>query len=221
MQKPKIVLFDIDYTVFNTNAFRNNLYDRLSKKLGYSDLVHFIDIAKKVGQETKDQIGYFKPQIFLKNLKEKSKKDVPMSELEDIFFDETLYIESLYEDARSVFQELVLKRNIQINIFSTGDKEFQMRKISILKEMLDEDKLHIFVDKLQRLKDVLMQYKDYHIYMIDDLPTVLKEAKHFNANITTIWINRDKKIQEKNFVKDFKVDHVIKNLEEIIPIVIK
>jgi hypothetical protein len=217
----KIVLFDIDYTVFNTNVFRSNLYPLLAEKFGFSDLSLFIELAKEVGKETKEKIGYFNPETFLKLLKEKSKKDVPISELEDIFFDETLYIESLYEDARSVFQELVMKRDIQINIFSTGDKKFQMRKIAILKDMLHDDNLHIFVDKLKRLKDVLQQYEEYHIYMVDDLPTVLKEAKSFDKNITTIWMNRDKKLNEQDFVTNFKADYVVKNLEEIIPLVIK
>lgn len=217
----KIVLFDIDYTVFDTHAFRANLYALLVEKLKYRQKDTFFDLAKKIEKETREKEGYFKPLTFLNLLKEYTKTKLSFKELEDIFFDESLYVESLYEDARSVFQELVMKRNIQINIFSTGEKKFQMQKISSLRDMLMVDNLHIFVDKLKKLKDVLKEYEEYHIYMVDDYPTVLKEAKKFNKNITTIWINRDTKLEDKGFIKSFKVDHVIKSLEDLIPLVTK
>lgn len=219
LENKKIVLFDIDYTVFNTHAFRANLYEFLAKKLGYKNEEDFFILAKQIEGETRKKEGYFKPLTFLNILKQKATTELSLQELEDIFFDESLYIKSLYEDARSVFQELVMKRGIQINIFSTGEKKFQMKKITALKEMLLIDNLHIFVDKLKKLKEVLNQYNDYHIYMVDDFPTVLDEAKKFNKNITTIWVNRNKKPGDKELIETFKIDHTVSNLEEIIPFI--
>ena len=216
----KIVLFDIDYTVFDTRTFRVNLYELLSEKLGYKNKSNFVDLAKKVEADTRKQEGYFKPSTFLELLKNETKTKISSNELEDIFYDESLYIKSLYEGAKSVFQELVIKKNIQINIFSTGEKKFQMQKITALTDMLMIDNLHIYVDKLKKLKEVLQQYEDYHIYMVDDFPIVLKEAKQFNKNITTIWVNRGIRIEDEELIKSFKVDYIIKKLEEIIPLVV-
>lgn len=224
-EKKKVVIFDIDFTVFNTAAFRKNLYQLLAIKLGYNNMLQFNQLARQTEQETKEQVGYFKPRIFLSFLQKKTKKKVKMQELEEIFFNESLYIESLYEDSRDVFQELVIKKNIDIIIFSTGEKEFQMQKINSLHEMLKEDQIHIFVDKLVRLKEILIKYNDSTIYLVDDLPTVLSQAKKLNPDIITIWINHDRRIHERDFFdereprKGFKTDKIISELKEIIPIV--
>lgn len=219
--KKKVVIFDIDYTIFNTHAFRKNLYEFLAQKLGYTDIGPFVQVAKHIEKKTRDTVGYFKPLVFLKLIKAELKTDLSITELEGLFFDESLYIESLYEDARSVFQELVMKRDIPIIIFSMGEKKFQMYKLKALKEMLEVDHIHIFADKFKRLKDVLREYKNYHIFMVDDLPTVLKQAKMFNKDIVTIWVNRDKQVSEKDFVQGFKADYVIDNLVKIITIAAK
>jgi FMN phosphatase YigB (HAD superfamily) len=220
-KKPPVVIFDIDYTVFNTVTFRRNLYLSLAKKLGYSDVEQFFLIAKETEQATKKEAGYFKPGLFIQLLKKYSQTAASIRELENIFFDETLYINSLYTDARSVFQEIVVKREIPVIIFSTGEKEFQLQKITALKEMIHEDRIHIFADKLLQLEEVLTKYAENHIYIVDDLPTILKEAKQFNNEITTIWINRDKSVSEKDFVDNFGADNVIENLGEIVTIVNK
>src|SRR5574342_504915 len=104
MQKTKkIVLFDIDYTVFDTRTFRANLYELLADKLGSKNKKAFFDLAKRAEADTRQKEGYFKPSTFLNLLKQKTETKLSFSQLEDIFFDESLYVESLYEDARSVF----------------------------------------------------------------------------------------------------------------------
>ncbi len=223
--KEPVVIFDIDFTIFNTATFRRNLYELLANQLGFSDIRQFTKLAHHVEEEAKEQVGYFKPHVFLTILQKKAKKEVTLAELEKTFFDESLYIESLYEDARDVFQELVMRRNIDIIIFSTGEKEFQMHKIKVLKNMLQEDRIHIFSDKLLRLKDVLLKYHDKHIFLVDDLPTILYEAKKLYPGITTVWVDNDKKIIEKDFfdkqetVEGFHADKLIHSLGELIPII--
>lgn len=225
MKKKTVVIFDIDFTVFNTAAFRRTLYKLLAQEMGYSDFQEFYTLAQKTEQKTKEQAGYFKPQIFLSLLQKKAKTKVTLIDLRKLFFNESLYIESLYEDAREVFQELVMRRDIAVIIFSTGEKEFQMRKVGELQRMLKEDQIHIFADKLLRLKDILLQYQDNHIYLVDDLPTVLYEAKKIDPTILTIWINHDKQVHEKDFldpyeeVDGFKADATVANLNEIIPLI--
>lgn len=219
--KPPAVIFDIDYTVFNTKTFRQNLFSLLAETVHYSGTTPFFTFAREIEQEVKKQEGYFDPVAFLTLLKQRTGTKQSVAELTDIFFDESLYVESLYENARDVFQELVMKRDIPILIFSKGAKKFQLLKLAALKEMIKQDNIHIFVDKLKQLKEFLITYDAYQLYLVDDLPTVLKEAKAFNAEIVTIWINRDPSLKESDFVSDFRADYVIENLQEISTIVTK
>jgi hypothetical protein len=213
-----VVILDIDYTVFTSPTFRRNFYTQLTEKLGYAKESEFLSLARKAEQQTKEEEGYFNPTVFLKHLKQISHTDVPATELEQILFDESLYIESVYEEARSLFQKLVIEQDIPVNIFSTGEKKFHKQKMDAFKEMLQEDQTHIEIVGMKRLRDVLQNYDGYHVYLVDDLPTILKEAKGLRSDITTIWVNKDKKT-EKDFVKNFQSDYIIENLVEIATIV--
>jgi len=121
--------------------------------------------------------------------------------------DESEYTELLYLTEKKIFQELTIKRNIQINIFSTR------------KELFSNGKTFNDTTAIKRLKDYLEDYKDYHIYLVDDHPELLKEAKTFNKYITTILLQT--KIANRIIAKnDFEADKVVHKLEEILPIIL-
>jgi FMN phosphatase YigB (HAD superfamily) len=224
-KKKPVVIFDVDFTVFDTAAFRKNLYHNLAELLDYADITQFNKLAKETEQETKEIEGYFRPRVFLALLQRKAKKGVSLEALANVFFDEQLYIESLYEGAREVFQELVMKRDIAVVIFSKGEKEFHMHKISPLRDMLKEDHIHIFADKIVKLQEVLAKYEAYHIYLVDDFLSVLSEAKKYAKDLTTIWVNRDKKIQGNDIFAtyDEKIsytpDKIITDLKALLPFI--
>jgi hypothetical protein len=120
--------------------------------------------------------------------------------------DESEYIELLYLTEKKVFQELVIKRNIPVNIFSS-------RKELIIKS-------HSYdTAAIKRLKDYLEDYKDYQIYLVDDQPKLLKEAKKMNKDIVTILF-QTKIVNGKNAKDNIGVDKVINKLKEILPIIV-
>ncbi|SRR6266568_1655139 len=121
--------------------------------------------------------------------------------------DESEYIELLYLAEKKVFQELVLKRDIPINIFSTR------------KDLLINDNTLSDTETTKRLKDYLEDYKDYQIYFVSDQPNTLKDAKNFNYDITTVWLQM-KEVNGNTTKYDSGADNIVHKLEEIIPIII-
>lgn len=219
MQKfKKIVLFDIDYTLFDTDSFRLILYEQLADKLGFSDIQEFYKLTIQAEEETKRQLGYYRRDIFLEILKRHAKHKVPFEELQELYQNQSLYTNTLYQDAREVLQKLTAD-NIHINILSTGYKEFQMMKIASLNEFLPVDSLHIFENKLPHLSDVLSHYQGYNIYIVDDFIDILKEAKSIHPAVTTILITRQKKFEDNFGSRDFIPDYQVKSLTEILPII--
>lgn len=220
MKQNKVVLLDIDHTIFDTDILRTNIYTSLAKKLGYNDLESLYALVKETEQETKKEIGYFKTQVFLERFHRKLETSLPLVAIEEIFFDDSFYHTALYSDAVSVLQELTKKNDIEIIIFSTGEKDFQMRKIASLKHLLKEDQIRVFIDKITKLEETLQEYHSHACYIVDDLPRVLKAAKQFDKRVTTIWVNREKKFEDTELIQEFIADYEIKELNEIIPIVV-
>jgi hypothetical protein len=121
--------------------------------------------------------------------------------------DDTGYIELLYLTEKKVFQELVLKRDIPINIFST-------RKELLIKAHALND-----TEATKRLKDYLEDYKNYQIYFVGDQCTQLTEAKKFNENIVTIWL-QTKEVNGNANRYNSRIDNIVHQLEEIISIIL-
>ena len=115
-----------------------------------------------------------------------------------------------------------MRSNVDIGIFSTGDKEFQLQKIATLKDLFPENHTHIFVDKREGLADVFSQYKGTHLYLVDDFPAILYEAKKMDKTISTVWIKRDDQgspqvlLEDFPQIADFIPDYTIKQLDEIL-----
>ena len=214
--KQPVVILDIDYTIFDTDSFRTAVYKRLATKLRFIDFAPFLDLTKQIETKTKLQVGYFDPKVFLQLLRKETETELSQQDLEDIFFDENLYRASLYEEVADLFQKFV-DQNIQLVIFSTGEEKFQTMKLTGIKELLHEEHIHIFVDKLLDLKDVLQKYQDKQVYLVDDLSNVLQEAKSADPSVKTILIDRNNRFLEQ----DFRPDFVIENLTKIVTIVTK
>jgi len=121
--------------------------------------------------------------------------------------DESEYIELLYLTEKRIFQELTIKRNIPINIFSAR------------KELLVGNYSFNDTAATKQLRDYLEDYKNYQIYFIGDQLTQLIEAKIFNNDITTILLQM-KDVKEKASKSKRGIDKIIHKLKEIIPIIL-
>ncbi|HUD04911.1 MAG TPA: hypothetical protein VMR59_02920 [Patescibacteria group bacterium] len=126
---------------------------------------------------------------------------------------------SLYDEVKSV---LVKSSKIaELGIFSKGESEFQkakLQKTGIVK-FFQTKNIHIFENKNQNLKEVIKQYGNCKIYLIDDKLEILYNAKQFDPSIFTIWIKRGPFAQDETFLNNFSPDATITNLKEAISIV--
>ncbi len=218
MIKPKkIVLFDIDHTIFNTIKYRKNLYKNLAKMAG-SDVEEFSKTAEKEYAKLRKITYYLDPDIFLKTIVAHSEKPIDLKKIQAVFWDKLLYEECIYPDVKEAFDYLN-KDNIMIGIFSTGDPAHQSIKIESLKEYLSENHIHISKDKLKVIKDTFGAYENHQIYLVDDYPQILENAKLHYKNIFTIFIKRKESYPGLVIPANFKPDAIIANIGQITDII--
>ena len=215
----KLVLFDIDHTIFNAALYRDNLYKNLATALKY-DLNHFYEVGEKAYKKIRKTKHYLSPNQLLETILPPHKTSADLEKSRQIFWEEKLYESSVYPDVKQTFKYLADK-GIQIGIFSTGDLAQQTMKIQSLKEYLDENHIHIAPDKFKIIKGTLDVYKNYHIYLIDDYPQILEGAKAHNKNVFTILIKRKESASARGLIipDNFRPDATITNLNQLTDII--
>jgi len=200
--KTKIILLDIDGTLFNPLSFIEDFYQTVSQVFNLSD--QDIDEIKKIYEQTKEEYDYFYPPYFESEITKKIPK-IQGDKLHGILWDVDLFEKNVYKDA-SVVNDL--SKTAIIGIFSKGDSKFQKQKIKFIKKLADEN-IHIFKDKTKNLKPVSENYKEFEVYLIDNEIEVLKVAKNIRSNLFAILIDRAGLEEvEKSIIK-------IKGLEEL------
>ncbi len=218
MTKQKIILFDIDYTLFDTDKFREIGYKKLAGKLKFKLDEDFIKMVKKAEEISRREIGFYDPRVFIKNVIYLSKSSKNLNDLEVEFLGKDNFEKSIYPDAWSFLNDLSENKNILIGVLSTGENKFQRKKIEALREIFAEEHIHIFTDKLIEVENVLSRYSNHDLFIIDDMISILELAKKIRKDVVTVYINRPKKWENKDSGK-FKPDYEITNLHEIINII--
>ncbi len=221
-QEPKsIVLFDIDYTLFDQDSYRDRFFPLLGKEIGITDKDKFLSLKKATDEKTRKIAGFFDPYVFLGELIKHAQKPTTLKRLENIFFNNDIYKTSLYEDTLSVLNQMTKKKYV-VGILSTGHTKHQKKKIEQLKEYFRRTNIHIFPNKIAFLKEVLEKYKTHkEIYLVDDTLEVLNAAKAINGNLNTIWIKKTKKYEAPFSIPNFNPDYTFTNLSAILSILRK
>ena len=219
MNKPKkLVLFDIDHTIFDTESYIEKLYIKLSLELGFSDREEFRKVADALYDNIRKRTKFLPPDFFLNQLLKSTRTPTTIKKLNKLFWNKEIFEASIYEDVHSTIKYLV-SNNYIIGIFSTGDYDHQKIKVESLKEHLTDDHIYISEDKFKIIKKTLPTYENYKTYILDDLPEILHEAKIHNQKIFTILIKRQNNKREIFTPDNFKPDAVISNLDEFIDII--
>lgn len=201
--KGKIILFDIDGTLFNGSSFLNNFYSKISAEFNLDNK----ELAKiqSLYEENKKKNDYFLPEAFLDKIVH-SFPSIDFSSLHEIFWNIDLFEENMYKDT-SVIRDL--SRVATIGIFSKGDSDFQKQKLTLFGELLDGENIHIYPNKINKINEVLEKYKDFQIYLIDNQNDVLIKAKEIFPEVYAILIDRN------NSSRVDKVIVKIKSLNEL------
>lgn len=201
--KKTIVLFDIDYTLFNTVTFVNNVYKKNSNAI---DKETFYKILEEIRINLKQAL---------------SEEDTVKSSIVNTLWDQAGFAKNFYEETVGVLKEI--SKIATVGIFSKGDRRFQKEKIKSISHFFSEDHIHITLDKYKKLPEIIKKYEGNKLIVVDDVLRVLYAAKKLNKDIFTVWIRREAYYEpfllNQEPIKDFTPDATIINLRELIPFI--
>lgn len=211
--KTKIILFDIDYTLFDTTFYRDEVSKILKSKLpNFSD-----ENLRKTVEDTYYEIrqhGNFSPKLFAEIFTHDKGHTLSTDEVEAIWWDKKILQGALFPEVVEVLEKLNTVPGIKLGIFSTGSHKLQMEKITPLLSFFNKEDIHIFDVKDTHVGEVFDIYKNDDIVIIDDVLWVLEIAKQQNTSSTTIWMKRGLHA-EKTSIATFTPDKTITTLQEL------
>ena len=217
--KKRVILFDIDFTLFNAKIYRASFTKDIQELIHYTG-TNFPVIAEEVYQDLRRELAYFDPQLFSDKLSKRLGIAIDSEKVEQIVLSEELMEESLYEDTMEVLEFFSKQENLTLGIFSAGLERAQLSKIKRLKTFLQQDHIHIFeFKKHHAIPQLLQKYTDMEVFMIDDMMHVLYTAKETRPDVHTVWIRRPERSAQDSHIDNFQPDSIIRSLRELIPIV--
>ena len=204
--KQTIVFFDIDGVIFDAQKFSTAFYEKFLQKnnLGEEETEKLQDLYGQV----KNEKGFFDPQIFLAKIA--SQYSIVKKDLEKLWWDEESFQKCLLIDENLLEK---IREKATVGIFSKGEINFQKKKIEKFNSLINPQDIYIFEDKIVKISEVLAKYQNYKIFVVDDNQKVLEGFKQMDSLVFTVLVQK-----EKSENKDVKIDAVIANLSEIIPL---
>lgn len=212
LKPSKVVLFDIDYTLFDSDTFRKKVYQAISEVIGEDNA----DRLHSLYAGIVDEYGYFNPQVFFKRVaKNLSNKD--KAKLRKTIWRKENFEGNFFRETITVLSRLI--PITRVGIFSKGDSTWQRAKLSAIAHLFDEKHIHIHVSKKQALPDIIKKYKKYKLYLVDDALDVLYKAKKLKKDVFVIWVKRGHYAKTQNPIPGFKPDAQVVDLLKIVDIV--
>jgi len=197
------VLFDIDYTLFNTVTFVNNVYEKNSSSI---DKETFYKILEEIRVNLKQAL---------------SEKNSIKSNIVSSLWNQAGLGQNFYKETVGVLEEI--SKIATVGIFSKGDERFQKEKIKSISRFFSEGHINITLDKYKKLPEIIKKYKDGTLIIVDDILKVLYTAKKLNEDIYTVWIKREVNYESYLFnqepIKGFMPDVTMPNLRKLIPLI--
>jgi len=218
MNKKPIVLFDIDYTLFDMGKFRIKMFGEIIKKIKHERIGNLEEVLDSAYFLYRKESGTFDPKSFIKYLVKKLKVKVKPEILEKAITQKSIFLGHLYEETKEVLQGLSKNKSLKIGIFSGGEINFQKNKLKEVEEYLHKKHMHIFTFKHRQLSSIVEKYKRQNLYLIDDYLEILHAAKKSNENIFTVWVKRGRFAVEHKGISGFQPDATVRNLREVVRI---
>lgn len=213
----KVVLFDIDHTLFNTDHYQKVGFEKIAAMFEGKSIDEVVTIEKEVYIKIRE-VDVFHPYRFGQKLNEALKENVDPAKIAAIFEGKNFLSSCVYDDVHETLETLSHK-NITLGIFSTGEKKLQMEKIDVIGHYFAQEDIHIYPLKDVEIPHILKQYHGREIYIIDDISRVLEEVHNQNALVTTIWITRKGASYHDNAEGNFRPNKNITSLSQVLDIV--
>lgn len=209
-EQKKLILFDIDHTLFDTRIYLTLCLERLRSMMSFSDALEFNTLSKEVYKAQRAQSS-FMPDEFVQTLSARLGYKGEVGELGEIFFDGNSMRQSIYPDVEEELQRLSQLPDIQLGIFSHGQDKLQRAKIASVLTFFRDDSIYIDeVDKLKQIPEAIKKHSGDRVYIIDDLTDVLSGFKALDPSVITILSRRQDWIQKSepkdpHFEPDFTI----------------
>src|SRR5258708_24749899 len=221
MAKQKLVLFDIDYTLFDTAVYREQLFPALLQHLRV-DNAKAKEILQDIYYSHRKHVGHFDLAIIIEELIEALSLEADAEEVfQEFLYAEQTYAPALYEEAKDTLQKLSELKDLRIGIFSGGRTDHQLQKINSLEKFFHKEHVHIFLVKEKEIEKVMKKYVNYQLFLVDDVLDILHNAKKANPDVTTVWSKRGRLAERVKEIPGFTPDYTITNLEEVVKILKK
>lgn len=213
----KVVLFDIDHTLFNTDFYQKEGFAKIATLFPEKPTEDVILAAREVYTKIRE-VDVFHPYRFGQKLNEYLDGNVTPEKIAGIFEDKKFIASCVYEDVHPTLEALT-QQEITLGIFSTGEKKLQMEKVDVIGHFFKEDDIHIYPLKDVEIPQILKQYEGKRVYIIDDISRVLEEVNKQDPKVITIWITRKGASYHDDADGDYKPNKNVQALPEVVSIV--
>lgn len=214
----KLIILDLDNTLFDSTSFRTKLFQKIGKTLGRgTEVEKIVLLCQGIYESLIGEFGLFDPDIFLEKLLLKIRKQNKREEIMKLIFDSKSLKTHLHQDVMSTLT--TLSSVGEIGIFSQGEARLQQAKLAPLVHLLRSDRIHITRDKKSQMSKIFKSYKGYKIFFIDDMLPMLHQAKKIKSDIVTIWLKRGRYAQKQKPIFGFEPDAEVTDLRKIVKII--
>ncbi|HVT00706.1 MAG TPA: HAD family hydrolase [Patescibacteria group bacterium] len=177
----KLLLLDIDGTLFNPEQFGRLIRHEFVRILGVSE--EEIVRANADYYATLPTTTDFNPRDIAQHIA--NAFSVDQAELDKVFWEnEQIYKESLFPEVLDTLKKL--SKTHTLGIFSQGNEELQTRKLNACDIAQFFDRNYLYIHKRKLEEEVLNQIPEAAI-IVDDNHDWVKEI---NAKRGAIWLNR-------------------------------
>lgn len=182
MKKSKLIIFDIDKTLFSTEEMRGQFRNRVLSELKIEEQIFLRshELANNIFKNRSD----FKPERYLQDLSPRLKRDY--KKLLKLYYLSENFEKSLYPEVKEVIEQL--KKNYQLGIFSEGFKRYQHDKLKHSGLIDHFQKEHIYIHRRKLKIQALKALPKNSLIVDDNLEVVEALLKEEEKQI--VWINR-------------------------------
>lgn len=219
LNKKPIVLFDIDYTLFDVAHFDVNFHKKLAEMFSLDEKLVKEESIKTIIILIKED-HFLDIDKYLSLLLPKFKLEKHAKQIEEFLFEKDFFKEGFYPDVELTLK--TLKNMVRLGVFSQGDTRLQGAKIdqSGFKDVFEKELIYIIKPKkLDFLPSLQKLHGGDKIYLVEDKLEVLYEVNKKMSSLFTIWIKQGWYAANQKEIPGFKPDATITSLKEVIKLV--
>ena len=193
----RIILFDIDKTVFDTRASGKKYGQKLAERchVGEEKIKESVESYRSQLESSTD----FDPDELLARIE--TEYGVEKGNLEQVLFDQSNFI--LFPESGAVLEKLA--KTSTLGLFSEGRQRWQKKKMELTGIARFFDPRYVIVER-RKMNEESIKKIPQGSTVIDDKRVVIERLKQLRPDLNLIWINREneEKIEGVTNIKSLK-----------------